>query len=122
MNTEIANAMKAAQDKVQYDTRAKRVLAQKNILAHILVKTVDEFAGMKPEDVVAYIEGEPVVGTVPIEHGLTNIEKFDEKGKRVVGLNTESAEVNEGLVRFDIIFYVRMKNGISKIIVNIEAL
>ena len=42
MNTEIANAMKAAQDKVQYDTRAKRVLAQKNILAHILVKTVDE--------------------------------------------------------------------------------
>ena len=65
MNTEIANAMKAAQDKVQYDTRAKRVLAQKNILAHILVKTVDEFAGMKPKDVVAYIEGEPVVGTVP---------------------------------------------------------
>ena len=121
LNTEIANAMKAAQDKVQYDTRAKRVLAQKNILAHILVKTVDEFAGMKPEDVVAYIEGEPVVGTVPIEHGLTNIEKFDETGKRVVGLNTESAEVNEGLVRFDIIFYVRMKNGISKIIVNIEA-
>ena len=44
-----------------------------------------------------------------------------------VGLNTENAEINEGLVRFDIIFYVRMpsivgrKNGLSQIIVNIEA-
>ena len=46
MNTEITNAVSAAGDKVQYDTRVKRILAQKNILAHILVKTVDEFKEM----------------------------------------------------------------------------
>ena len=121
MNTEIANAVNAAGDKAQYDTRVKRLLAQKSILAHILVKTIDEFKGMKPEDVVKYIEGEPSISVVPVEPGLANMEKTDAAGQRTVGLNTENAEINEGLVRFDIIFYVRMKNGLSQIIVNIEA-
>ena len=127
MNTEIANAVNAAGDKAQYDTRVKRLLAQKSILAHILVKTVVEFQGMKPEDVVTYIEGEPSISVVPVEPGLANMEKTDAAGQRIVGLNTENAEINEGLVRFDIIFYVRMpsvddtKNGLSQIIVNIEA-
>lgn len=121
MNTEIANAVNAAGDKAQYDTRVKRLLAQKSILAHILVKTIDEFKGMKPEDVVKYIEGEPSISVVPVEPGLANMEKPDAAGQRIVGLNTENAEINEGLVRFDIIFYVRMKNGLSQIIVNIEA-
>ena len=121
MNTEIANAVNAAGDKAQYDTRVKRLLAQKSILAHILVKTVDEFKGMKPEDVVKYIEGEPSISVVPVEPGLANMEKTDATGQRIVGLNTENAEINEGSVRFDIIFYVRMKNGLSQIIVNIEA-
>lgn len=121
MNTEIANAVNAAGDKAQYDTHVKRLLAQKSILAHILVKTVDEFKGMRPEDVVKYIEGEPGISVVPVEPGLANMEKTDAAGQRIVGLNTENAEINEGLVRFDIIFYVRMKNGLSQIIVNIEA-
>ena len=85
------------------------------------MKTVDEFKGMKPEDVVKYIEGEPSISVVPVEPGLANMEKPDAAGQRIVGLNTENAEINEGLVRFDIIFYVRMKNGLSQIIVNIEA-
>lgn len=82
---------------------------------------------MKPEDVVKYIEGEPSISVVPVEPGLANMEKPDAAGQRIVGLNTENAEINEGLVRFDIIFYVRMpsivgrKNGLSQIIVNIEA-
>jgi len=127
LNTEIANAVNVAGDKAQYDTRVKRLLAQKSILAHILVKTVDEFKGMKPEDVVKYIEGEPSISVVPVEPGLANMEKTDATGQRIVGLNTENAKINEGLVRFDIIFYVRMpsivgrKNGLSQIIVNIEA-
>ncbi len=57
---------------------------------------------------------------VPVEPGLTNVEKGKD-GQRIVGLNTENAEINEGLIRFDIIFYVRMKDGISQVIVNLEA-
>ena len=95
MNTEIANAVNAAGDKAQYDTRVKRLLAQKSILAHILVKTVDEFKGMKSEDVVKYIEGEPSISVVPVEPGLANMEKTDATGQRIVGLNTEHDEKYE---------------------------
>lgn len=59
----------------QYDEKAKRLLGNKIILAHILVKTVDEFYGMKPEDVVSYIEGESYISEVPVESGLTNAAK-----------------------------------------------
>ncbi len=120
MDTEIKNAVNATDREAQYDEQAKRLLGNKIILAHILVKTVDEFRGMNPKDVVSYIEGEPLISAVPVEPGLTNVVK-EKDGQRIVGMNTENAEVNEGLVRFDIIFYVRMKDGISQVIVNLEA-
>ena len=120
IDTEIKNAVSAADQDAQYDDKAKRLLGNKIILAHILVKTVDEFRGMNPKEVVFYIEGEPLIGVVPVEPGLTNAGK-EENGQRIVGMNTENAEINEGLVRFDIIFYVRMKDGISQVIVNVEA-
>lgn len=120
MDTEIKNAVSAADQDAQYDDRAKRLLGNKTILAHILVKTVDEFKGMDPKEAVNYIEGEPFISVIPVEPGLTNAEK-EEAGQRIVGFNTENAEINEGLVRFDIVFYVRMKDGLSQIIVNVEA-
>ena len=120
MDMDIKNAVAAVNTDAQYDEKAKRLLGNKIILSHILVKTVDEFFGMMPEDVVAYIESEPFVSKVLVEPGLTNVER-EKDGQRIVGLNTESSEINEGLIRFDIIFYVRMKDGISQVIVNLEA-
>ncbi len=120
MDTEIKNAVSATDQDAQYDDKAKRLLGNKIILAHILVKTVDEFRGMNPKDVVSYIEGEPFISVISVEPGLTNIEK-EEVGHRIVGFNTENVEIKEGLIRFDIVFYVRMKDGISQIIVNVEA-
>jgi hypothetical protein len=124
--TEIANAVTVAGDMVQYDEHAKKLLGHKIILAHILSKVVDEFKGMKPEDVVNYIEGEPMISVVPVEPGLTNADETerknekDEKGKHIVGLNTENSEQNEGMARFDIIFYVRMRDGLAQMIINVE--
>lgn len=120
MNTELKNALKATDQEAQYDTSAKRLLGQKSILAHILVKTVDEFKGMNPKDIVSNIVGTPAISVVPVEPGLTNIAR-EKNGQRVVCFNTEDGEINEGLVRFDIVFYVRMKDGISQIIINVEA-
>lgn len=126
MDTEIKNAVNAAERDAQYDEKAKRLLGNKIILAHILVKTVDEFKGMDPKEAVTYIEGEPFISVVPVEPGLSNAGK-GEAGQRIVGFNTENAEINEGLVRFGIVFYVRTpftgggKDGISQIIVNVEA-
>ena len=120
MNTEIKNTILTTDKDAQYDESAKRLLGQKSILAHILVKTVDEYAGMDPKEVVSYIEGEPFINTVPIETGLTNA-VIKNAGSRVVGLNSENPELHEGMIRFDIIFYVRMRDELSQIIINVEA-
>ena len=120
MDKDIKKSISATDKDAQYDEKAKNLLGHKIILAHILVKTIDEFKGMNPKDVVQYIEGEPYISRVPIDAGSTNVEK-EQNGEKVIGLNTENSELNEGLVRFDIIFYVRMKDGLSQVIVNIEA-
>ncbi len=120
MDTEAKNAVKATDKKAQYDASAKRLLGQKIILAHILVKTVDEFKGMNPKKVVSFIEGEPFISVIPVEPGFTN-KSFQKEGRRVVGFNSENVEINEGLIKFDIVFYVRMKDGLTQIIINIEA-
>ena len=95
-----------------------RMPRNKSILAHILASTVEEFKGINPKDVEGYIEGEPYIGSVPVEPGLTNTKQ---DGKRIAGLNSESIDINEGTVRFDIVFYVRLKDRVSQIIINIEA-
>ena len=120
MNTELKNAVLATDRDAQYDNSAKRLIAHKIILARILIKTVEKFKGMNPLEVAALIEGIPYISTVPVELGLTNAVHF-QNGKRIVGFNTENQELNEGLVRFDIVFYVRMKDGLSQIIINVEA-
>ena len=178
MNMDLYKAMAATEAKAQYDACAKRLLGNKSILAHILVKAVEDFKDMSPVDVETYIEGEPYIAVVPVEPGLTNTEdknsnrhdskdkdenkskcdnktthdnkdKYEKrskcdnknthdtkdnhdnignnKSKRLVGFNTETGEINEGIVRFDIVFYVRLpgsnkNNGVlSQVIINIEA-
>ncbi len=63
MDAEIRNAASATDQDAQYDDKAKRLLENKIIL----VKTVDEFKGMNPKDVVSYIEGELFISVVPVE-------------------------------------------------------
>ena len=141
MNTELKNSIAATDKEAQYDESAKRLLSQKIILAHILAKTVPEFTNMNPTDIVPLIEGEPYISSVPVDPGLSNIEKpkADEQitnglsnikkesnGQRIIGLNDENIEINEGMIRFDIVFYVRIpstdneENRLLKIIVNVE--
>ena len=91
MNAELKSAVMATDRDAQYDNSAKRL-----------------------------IEGLPYISAVPVEPGLTNAVHF-QNGQRLVGFNTENQELNEGLVRFDIVFYVRMKDGLSQIIINVEA-
>ena len=97
-----------------YDTLAKRFLARKSILAHILKHTVSEFADCSLADIEQkYIEGEPyaTINTAPLDDTL------DIKGK-----HTESNSPLEGLVTFDIIFdAIAPSSGEPiKLIINIE--
>ena len=123
MDNELIYSADATYQKAQYDASAKRLLGQKIILAHILIRLVEEFKGMDADMVASLIEGEPYISQVPVEPGLTNKEMVDAgTGERIVGLNTESSEIDEGKVYFDIIFYVRMRDGLAKMIINLEAL
>ena len=121
MANEIRKAVQVTAKEAQYDENAKKLLAQKSILSHILVRTVDEFRGRNPKTVAKLIEGEPYISVVPVDPGLTNAKVADKNGESIVGMNTEAFEINEGMVRFDIIFYVRLSDGLSQIIVNLEA-
>ena len=120
MNSSLSTAIKVTDVNAQYDQCAKKLLAHKRVLAHILVKTVKEFRGMKVDDVIPLIEGEPLIGKVYVNPGVTN-SVVEKDGEKIIGFNTEESEINEGVIRYDIIFYVLTRNGRSKIIINIEA-
>ena len=97
-----------------YDSLAKRFLARKSILAHILKHSVSEFADSSLQDIEQkYIEGDPsaTINTIPLDDTL------DIKGK-----HTESNSPLEGLVTFDIIFdAITPSTGEPiKLIINIE--
>ena len=96
MDKDIKKTISATDKDAQYDEKAKNLLGHKIILAHILVKTIDEFKGMNPKDAVQYIEGEPYISRVPVDAGSTNVEK-EQNGEKVIGLNTENSELNEGI-------------------------
>ena len=121
MDTEIKNAVQAADKDAPYDKEAKRLLGNKHILAHVLIALISEFKGMSAREAEKYIEGDVYIDAIPVEPGLTNKAAGSRKsGDRIVGLNTEDGEINEGTIQYDIIFYVRMKDGTAQIIVNIE--
>ena len=72
MIRELKIAVSASGKEAQYDEHAKNIAGQKFIIANILAKSVEAFRGMKPKDIIPYIEGEPYINKVPVEPGLTN--------------------------------------------------
>lgn len=70
----------AVNNSLQYDAISKELLSNKDILAYILAKAVDEFKGMNPKDIVSYIETDPevantnkVVFGVRMKDGLSQV-------------------------------------------------
>ena len=101
LTTGLKNAISAVESVQEYDENVKTILAHKIVLAHILEGTVKEFQGMEPEEIVPFIEGEPKIGIVPVEPGLTNA------ASKIQGNNTEDEVANEGVITFDVRFYVK---------------
>jgi len=114
--TYLAEALDAVADKkVQHDRSAKKVLADKGILAWILKKCAREFGGVSIADIRdKYIEGEPDVGAVPVMPDVLPL---------VQGIGTEDELVNEGMVRYDIRFVAMVPDTGERIemIINVEA-
>ena len=110
-NHALKHAISVEESKSQYDHYAKKILSVKIILAHILIESIEEFKDMKPEVVAGLIEGEPKISE---NAGISSTEKIQ-------GLNSEDFEPGISGIRYDIIFYVQMSDGLSKMIINVEA-
>lgn len=107
--------------KVQYDENAKLLLSHKIILAHILANVAPEFLGLQPKEIVPLIEGQPDVSVIPVNPGETNAE--ERTAPVITGVNAESKIPREGVVTYDVRFYVWVPNRERKIkiIVDVEA-
>lgn len=64
MEEELRNTVEATDQNAQYDACAKRILGNKQILAHIIKAAIPGFQDMKPSEIIPYIEGEPLIGNV----------------------------------------------------------
>lgn len=108
-----------------YDQMAKRLLAQKKVMARILKRTVPEFAEASLADIAdKYIEGELQIGEIPVHADKTNaVRNAPRSPKELRGNNTENASATEGWVHFDILFQAKApKTGeLITLIINLEA-
>ena len=104
-----------AQAKAKYDEHVKNVLAIKPLLARILKETVSEVRDYPPEEIEKMIEGDPEIGSIPVDPGMTN-------HPRITGNANEDKVPFEGEVRYDILTYILVpgKENKVKILINVE--
>lgn len=101
--TYIANQLSTAQLKAQYDSEAKKIVADKGILARIIKEIVVEMKEYSLEEIEGAIEGVEI-SEVPIYPGkavqrpLKQEKKSeDRKPQAIIGLATEDKVPNEGV-------------------------
>ena len=71
--TNLANSIDVSDGFTQIDRAAKRVLADKTVLAHILRGCVSEYKDCTIEEIISYIEDEPGIGDVGVHTDTSNI-------------------------------------------------
>ena len=113
--TYLSHAIEAASlSGAEYDTNAKYLLADKQILARILKYTVKEFQDMPVDDIISSIGDDIEVGTRPPDPGLSNL-------RRVNAAGTEDNVPGEGIIFYDIRFTAYIKEEKMKNLLNVEA-
>lgn len=113
-DTNLAQAVEAANSASSYDANIKFLLADKQILARILKYAIQEFHDMPIEDIMSSIGKDIEIGTKPLDAGLSNM-------GRVHISNTEDNIPGEGKIFFDIRFSAYHKESEMKFLINLEA-
>ena len=113
-NTYLADVIQKTQYRSKYDSAAKRLVANRPVLARILKATTTEFADYDVDEIEACIEGEPQVEQV-------NVYPEKVKSQKITGQPIDSEIPNEGKITFDIRFtaITRTQERI-KIMLNVE--
>lgn len=119
--THLADAVDITADSARYDTAAKELLADKQILAMILKYSLAEFEDMNVQEIVECLD-EPVVSQINVNPGQTNTSKVKKSSE-------EDSVIGEGKLLYDIRFsaYLKVMNEdkvvtkIIKFLMNVEA-
>lgn len=124
LSSEIARDLEVSGQKTRYDASARRLVAQKSILAYILKSTMDEFKDVSVKQIAeTWIEGAPQVGRIAVHQDSPDKEQIRLSGSdRLQNPSKEDVSSLEGTVRYDIHFAVRLpqQQTCIEIIVNIE--
>ena len=104
--TYLTNCLKNFGNAAQYDAEAKKIMADKGLMAMILKEAVKELRGYERSEIERFIEGVRVSRA----HAAA-----------ITGMNAEDAEPEEGTVRYDVKFFVIIPGRERiKIIINLE--
>ena len=111
--TYLAHTITQTDYEARYDRAAKKLLANKLVLAHILKDCVKEYQACSIMDIAQkYIEGEPEVGTTGVYMDDSNSpeqpdikpETVATQSAKVQGMGNEDISQNEGTVYYDVRF------------------
>lgn len=111
-----------------YDKTAKKLLANKQILAQIMKGCVDEYSECSVDEIAEkYIEGTPEVGTVGVHVDDTN--RLPRTPEVITGSNNEDSTLTEGTVHYDVRFdaiaptsaHDAASQDVIRLIINVEA-
>lgn len=113
--THLAHGIEKTENLSQYDDSIKVLLSDKQVLARIAQHRIEEFRDYDIPMIMECIEGEPEISKRVLYPGKRHMEA-------ITGMNSESKEINEGEVTFDIRFFMITKEKERiKVIVNVEA-
>ena len=112
--TNIAQAVEAANCAASYDANVKFLLADKQVLARILKYAVREFESTALEDIMASIGNDIEIGAKPVDTGLSNMGRITES-------NVEDNIPGEGKIFYDIRFSAYHRKSETKFLINVEA-
>lgn len=112
MDTQLSNLYTMTEtdpEKWKYDESVKQILANRQILAHILKYLVDEVKDCSIEEIISFMDGSPQVSQIPVPPTLR-------------GENLESKLLGEGTIFYDVRFSIYPKgNRKCRIFFDVEA-
>ena len=128
MENQLAHAITQTEYDSSYDKAAKKLLANKQILAQIMKNCVNEYSACSVDEIAEkYIEGTPEVGTVGVHVDDTN--RPQKTSDVIVGSNNEDSTLTEGTINYDVRFDAiaptsevsTASKDVIRLIINVEA-
>ena len=113
MGTNLSGVIDVTSEAARYDASVKEVLADKQVLSHILKYSLEEFEDMELEDIMRSMD-EPVVSRLRMEPGQTNLNRIEKQSE-------EDSVPGEGKIFYDIRFSVYLGEEMIKFLINVEA-